>query len=76
MFEPNSPVTLQFDYVKNGVVSHRVVHVESSVFQLSKKGKAYFKGETLFVDGVPPSHKHSTYSLENIVENSIKPYGE
>lgn len=68
---PNSPVTLEFDYVKDGVKTNRVVYFEHSLFQESGGGKAYNRGKTLFVDGMPPKHPYSTYyfdCMENVKE--------
>lgn len=63
-FAPNSPITISFDYEKNGVKTHRVVKLESSRLEKSAEGKFYFRGETLSVDGQPPKHPYSTYSDE------------
>lgn len=68
---PNSPVTLKFDYVKDGVKTVRVVKFDYSRCLKSADGKFYNKGLTLFVDGQPPKHPYSTYMdeyMENIEE--------
>lgn len=71
-FALNSPVTLEFDYTgKDGKVTHRIAKMESSQWKETPEKVAYFKGETISVDGQPPKHPYSTYLVE-FMQNVIQ----
>lgn len=63
-------MVFQFDYKKNDKVSTRVVEFDGVMLK-DTKGKFYFKGLTLSVNGEAPAHPYSTYLESGIVDDTF-----